>query len=197
MTKLVSILIRAFWQPGLKERTIGGYHLTSLLGGGEYGICMVAEKGGRRYCMKMQYGNTDLGLSFWRRTKKEYEALRKMETSGFTPKPIEMVLTPWVSYLVTELVEGGRDLGAVGGFEKEEYVRALEAAAPLFAQESPMWHQDMHLGNLVWDGNKVWLVDWGAAVDKNEVSSFDLREHANRIAQWECRLAWAKSKSKV
>lgn len=193
MKNLLGVLIRAFWQPGLKDRVLGGYKLTALLGGGKYGICMVAEKAGKRYCMKMQYGDPSNGLSFWRRTMKEYGALRKMETSGFTPKPIEMVLTPWVSYLVMELIEG-RELSSSQEFTPEEYVRALEAAAPLLGQNSPVWHRDMHLGNMIWGGDKVWLVDWGMSVDQEEVSSADLADHAIRIAQWQCRLDWAKSK---
>jgi RIO-like serine/threonine protein kinase len=182
---------KMFWSKDLVPgRKIGGYTLLSELGSGKLGFCWKAQgQDGREVCLKVLWGSTFGDTRLY--ALREYRALQQFAPLNVAPRPLEAYLTPWVCCIVMQFIEG-RELASVRHWKKDEYVAALEAVEPFFSMSLPLWHEDMHLGNFMWDGKKVWLIDLGQARMPSEVGPVAQDNRARRVAQWKAHIEWVK-----
>lgn len=182
----------AFWRKEFtKGMVLGRYTLKEPIGSGKLGWAWSAtSRDGEEVCLKISWTSSfhDQRVYAWQ----EFRALEALAPLGISPRPIEVYLTPWVSIIVMELIRGVSLDRHATKLPKEEYLRALAEVEPFFAMELPVWHEDMHLGNFMWDGKKVWLIDLGQARMPSEVGPVAQDNRARRVAQWKGHIEWVK-----
>lgn len=185
-------LTAKFWKQDIKPGfEIGRYTLLEKLGSGKLGWAWRATSGkGDEVCLKILW-TSGFTCSMDRRkyALKEYQALEILAPLGISPKPIDLYLTPWVSCVVMELIRGTSIEGYPWTISQEEKIKALEKVGPIMHMELPVWHADMHLGNFMWDGQKVWLIDLGEHLDLRDVGDVARRKRADRVDEWKWTLS--------
>lgn len=149
--------------PAPRERRVGEYRLLGELGRGGMGVVHRAERGGKRFAIKLLPLAPLMGERLMARFRREAEALARLSHPGIV-RVHESGLHEDVPYLVMDLVDGQPLHRIAASLERAQAVRLVRrlAEAVQAAHAAGVLHRDLKPQNILVrpDGSPV-LLDFG------------------------------------
>lgn len=159
-------------------KNISGYLVKEIIGKGSQGETYIVSKGGKKYCMKrFVFVGKDMGVfKKFDLFEREINVLKGMDIDG-VPKYINHFSLNGEMFLVMELVQG-KDLrkvhfegGNFGDIQCSKFIEDIGGIVQKLGKRG-ITHRDINPKNVIWDGERFWLVDFGGVkIGKGEGST--------------------------